>query len=332
MFTIRGIAVLAILILSFAESSLAVEPVAPIRIATQSGWVKFDVISGRITAHNARHRRKKMSVTSDMPEGAHETFSVSFEGQRPAVHYNCVDSSQTLLIDIVDGDELLIRNEREINGIPTALYFDQTRSNGVTLGIKSKLGEITHHAPGFWHLTLLEPEFCQMHLVPLLEILRPDWRLIETAEKLEESLLQLAADGYTPPRQELDQLVRQLGSVDFRERRAADLALRRQGQILCSYFKQMDPNSLTAEQRHRIRSITRSLKVYVGDTPQRITSQLAGDPGIYLMLLERDEVSIRELATVQLERLQGKPIRFDPLGSDAERIEQAARLRRFYLR
>jgi len=332
MFKNRIIAAFAIVTLPLVQSSLATEPAALCRSVAQSDWVQFDVISGRITAHNVRHQRKRMSVTSDMPEGAHETFSVSFEGQRPAVHYNCVDVSQALLIDIVDGDEFLIRHERENGGKPWSLYFNQTKSEGVTLRIESEAAATTRRAPGFWHLMLLEPQLCRTHLVPLLESLRPDWRLTETADTLEKSLLELAKNGYNPPRQQLDQLIRQLGSNNFSKRRAADRELRNHGQSLHSYFKQLDPNSLNAEQRQRIRSISASLAIHVGDTPQRVTSQLAGDPAIYLMLLERDEVSIRELAAVQLERLKGRPISFDPFGSEADRLEQAERLRRMFFR
>ena len=48
-----------------------------------------------------------------------------------------------------------------------------------------------------WYLLLAEPELCRQHLLPLLEMLRSDWRLVETAQAIESQMLRIA-EAYQP--------------------------------------------------------------------------------------------------------------------------------------
>jgi hypothetical protein len=327
----EALTIAVVLLLASVRSTTATEPSEPGRLAANSDWVQIDIISGRITAHNARYKQRKLSATSDSPNGTREVFSVSFESQRPEVHYERVAAQESLSVVIVNGDQMEMRHESRTGDELQLLHFVQA-APGLTLRIANGGKESVYEAPGFWHLALWEPEIFENRLVPLLETLRTNWRLMETVENLEKSLLELASEGYAPPRRHLDQLVRQLGSDCFRDRQAADRELRRQGQSLFSYLEQLDVSSLNTEQRHRLKVIAESLAVFSGDTPKRTALQLAGDPRAYLMLLERDNVLIRELAAAQIERIQETPIRFDPSAGAQERSEQASRLRHLYLR
>ena len=58
------------------------------------------------------------------------------------------------------------------------------------------------------------------------------------------------------------------------------------------YLRKLDPARLDAEQKFRVRRIITALGSGEGiDTPDRVTSWLAGDPSIWLGLLSRDSES-----------------------------------------
>ena len=71
-------------------------------------------------------------------------------------------------------------------------------------------------AASLWHLLVEQPELCKKHLVPLLEIFRPEWRLTQRAHEAEEELLHMASCGQIPDRQRWAALVDQLSDDRLR--------------------------------------------------------------------------------------------------------------------
>ena len=63
------------------------------------------------------------------------------------------------------------------------------------------------------------------------------------------------------------------------------------------------------------------------DTPERIGAWLAGDPEVWLSMLDRDDATTRRTALVWFEALLGKPVLFDPAAQATIRQAQLQRLR-----
>jgi hypothetical protein len=182
-------------------------------------------------------------------------------------------------------------------------------------------------APGFWHLMLAEPDTCRKHLVPLLELVRPDWRLESKARQLEEALFAVARSGKLPDAARLRQLVRRLRHPKFERRQEADRHLREMGQSVLAFLERLDEQTLDTEQRTRIRRIRQSLTVTDGDTPVRVASWLADNSHVWLALLDRADADKRSTAANHLELICGQPLPFDPLASDIDRRRQIDQLR-----
>jgi hypothetical protein len=183
--------------------------------------------------------------------------------------------------------------------------------------------QAVYETTSVWHLLIVEADVCRRYLIPLLDRFRPKSSLLEVADELEEELLHVATVHDLPDRKRLAVLVGQLADEQFSRREAADRELRSLGRTVLTYLEKLDPERLDAEQSFRIRRIVMSLSRTSGDdTAQQVASWLAGDPGIWLVLLSREELATRQLAAEQLTALLGRPIAFDPAADPAVREAQ----------
>jgi hypothetical protein len=177
-------------------------------------------------------------------------------------------------------------------------------------------------------LLLLEPEPARKYLIPILELLRPDWRLGDKAVEIEEELLQSASTGQLPDRHRWDALVRQLGDDRFARREAADRELRAAGPAVMPYLERLDFAKLEPEQQARVKRILSELAQDVDDdTVPQVAIGLSMEPIVWLGLLSRSDEGTRRQAAVELSILLGGPVDFDPAAAPAVRQVQITRLR-----
>ncbi len=113
----------------------------------------------------------------------------------------------------------------------------------------------------------------------------------------------------------------------FRARERAQRELYRQGQAILPYLEALDHQALDAEQVARVDELINALAVEYEDTTSRIAAWLAGDPKIWLSLVDRPQAAKRRAAVRQLERLLGESIEFDPAADAATRQTQLDKLR-----
>lgn len=309
-----------------ANSSAQELPSAPtLHQAISSGWMEFSVVAGRITVAGSRIGNY---TTTSNTGGRKEQLSVNVRQGRFAISYRLDGPDEDFSVELIDGQQFLIRRVPGADSDLTAVEFTQRSGEPLRLTIGMEPSAHVFEGPSLWHLLIAHGELCEQHLVPLLELLRPDWQLMATARRAEEALLRLAVGRETPNRQRWQALVEQLASDRFSQREAADRQLRSVGPMVVAFLKQLPDDELDAEQQFRIRRIIRALaERQDDDAVGQVVAWLAVDPEIWLVLMQRPEESVRRLAGKQMEVVLGQSIQFDPEADEAERSEQIEQLR-----
>ncbi|MGA2034658.1 MAG: hypothetical protein ABSG68_20615 [Thermoguttaceae bacterium] len=211
---------------------------------------------------------------------------------------------------------------------PLSLEFTQTPGEPITLSIGDKPERKVYKAKTLWHLWVVETDVCREQLLPLLELIRPQWTIPQTATAVENELVKLAKVGALPERERWAALVRQLGDDSFTKREAADRALRDAGSSILPYLQTLDANQLDAEQQFRIRRILASLvRQTTEDIPEQIVGWLADDPAVWLALLGRPDEATRRAAATRLTALLGEEPGIDPAVDPAKQAAGFQRLR-----
>lgn len=311
------------------------EPTRFSSLLVRSNLFQFEIILGRVSATNVRLGPARSQALTNQSGGRTETLTVGFHNQSPTLHYELVSAEQRLVVDL-SREQIL-----SIHRTPIAPSLDDPEQPLAELAFQQdprgklrfivKHAEATHeyHAPSIWHLMFTEPLAFHAHLVPLLEQLRPGWDLNDLGRHVRQSLLRFSEHHPLPDTQQIRRLVDDLGSTEFQKRQAADRELRRIGPVTIPFLLQIDPLRLDNEQRARVRSIVASMRsATTGDTTERVASWLAADRNIWLTMLADHELSVRVAATNHLEKLVGQPFAFSPTGSENERQQQLALLRK----
>jgi hypothetical protein len=180
-------------------------------------------------------------------------------------------------------------------------------------------------ADDLWQLLITQRETCTQHLLPLLDALRPNWRLEEQLDQLETALIARAGADVVAQRRQWQAWVHDLASADFTRRQAADQSLRQLGQPVLAYLRGLDRTQLDVEQRRRVRASQRPPDGNP-DSPPRSAEWLAGDKHVWLALLARGELDQRIAAAEHLSQLCRRPLLFDPQAAAAVRSAQLAEL------
>jgi len=181
--------------------------------------------------------------------------------------------------------------------------------------------------PSFWHLLLAEHDsFARDHLIPVLQLLRPQWGLEDQLASINQLLMKR---NQTSLSQSLVQRwVDGLASRDFGARRNADRALRAYGQEIVPLLRQLDVSRLNAEQRRRIQQIARSCNTDREDNVERVVSRLLGDLWVWCYFLNADEEHIRKNAHRRLCAILNQEITFNAQADLPGRMSQITRIQR----
>ena len=150
----------------------------------------------------------------------------------------------------------------------------------------------------------MAPEDSRQHLLPLLDVLRADWRLGDAIEDVETALCQAAAN--SQPQQPIAELVARLDDPIFPRRQAADRALRGLGLSALAHLEALDRSRLTGEQRLRVRKLSEELRGATPDTPNRVATWLASDEAVWSAWLSHTDGTRRAAAECGLAALRGR--------------------------
>jgi hypothetical protein len=294
--------------------------------AVQNNWMQFSIASGRVTLDGTRVGNIQ-SNNSDS-NGRREQLSVRNDNGEPAMTYERTSANESLLFDLTSGDRVRIRRTPKGAGSIVPMEFVQIPNEKIVLTLGPADHQQAYQAASLWHLLIAQPQPCKQHLIPVLEMLRPDWKLAETAAKVEQRLLQGVGGDVAAQRSRWAAWVAQLGDDRFAKREAADRALRAADPSVLSYLRQIEFGRLDAEQQFRVRRIIDALSGQSSDdAPEQVAATLSGDPLVWLALLGRPELSTRQTAARQLAVLLGEPIGVDPAADPATQQTQREQLR-----
>jgi hypothetical protein len=296
--------------------------------AIRTAWLRTNIVAGRIAVSTSRSGAT--SAQSDA-QGRSERLDIQCApGGYPVVHYEMSNSEEELCLDISGGGEIRVRRVPSKDSAGEPIEFVQSADEPVLLTVGSGSRSAVYRAPSVWHLTVMHPQLCREQLIPTLKIFCRYWNLSLVADDVESALLRGAQIWELPDRRRWDELVGQLAESRFSRREAADRELRAAGRIVLWYLEQLHRAELDAEQHYRLHRITAALSgdpAVDFDTPERIGAWLAGDPEVWLSLLDRDDEATRRTALYWLEALLGEPVLFDPAAPATIRQTQLERLR-----
>ncbi len=299
-------------------------------LPAELGWVKFRITAGRLQVVNAQYRESKTMEAGNPLVGSSETFRLNVSSQSATVHYRLASPEQTLTVDFDAPNSVIIEwtAGKEPSEEPLATMKYTQGSDGKVQLLVSDGGRIrTHQAESFWHLALVAREDVEQQLLPILTSLRPGWQIEQTAAGVEDALIRLAASDDLPDRARWKQLVGQLGSSSFRERRSAQRQLREAGPAVVAYLNSLPADSLDPERRARVERLIESLSTSADDTPDRIAMWLIDDPLAWVSVLESDDMGHRQTAKKQIEKLLDREIEFDSDADEGVRNRQIEKLR-----
>ncbi len=318
-----------------SPASLMAEPSpTPGGLLQRSHSMRLEIRNGYVRFSGLRPGQRA-TVTLRCAEGlANESLIVSHASADAAsLTYAYHDAQQQWSVEVQRLGQVLIRrrtkrkDDHAQKDEHLQVEYRQPHSGSVSLVVHDGVSTRTLTAPDFWRLMLLDGPLCREHLIPMLQTLRPGWRLNDFAEQIEQALLARSATARLLDQQMVNGLVHDLGHPEFRRRQSAERRLRRMGHQAAGHLGHVDRSDLSAEQRYRLRQISRALHVPDRDTPERVAAWLIGDPGTWVALLDREDIQRRQVAAAHLERLLDRPLNFDALADESERTQQLARLR-----
>jgi hypothetical protein len=313
--------------LSMVQAVRAEDPKANHRLIARAGWLRFDVVMGRLAISETRAAQNRHRLVTTDPDGTTETLAVAIRAGRMAVRYSYTGQREQMLIDLVSNQHIEIRRTRVVDDSDEELVFRQRADEPLTLLVQQADGtrqQVT--APSLWHLLLAHQQLGEDHLLPTLLLLNPDWQISRQSALLRQRLFQAARQGEYLSRAEVDTLVTELRSADFQTRRRAYRRLRSLGPAVISYLTSYTETELDREQRRRLDCLVEGLHQHDPDTPSRVAKRLSHDPAAWLALLKDPSAQQRALARTQLARICDRRIEFDPEGPDRQRAAQIASL------
>lgn len=323
----RWIAVVVLTVCSIGRLSTGHEE-PPGSLVVTKNWVRFDLVLGRITATQIRGGQRNCSQNSGADESTRELLSVTCTGDAPSVRYELMDPNQWLIVEVLNRNQVLVLREPQPGTATVRLEFVQPADGSIRVLLGDKQQPLAAvSADSLWHLMLAEPELCRQELMPILDLLRPHWKLMELANQVETNLLRAATDGDGVSAARLLELVKALDSPRFAERQLADQQIRTLGVSVLRQFKQLDRTSLTREQRQRIEQIERKLAVPKADTRERVVAWLLNDESVWLSMLSRREADKRQIAAARLSETHPAAHTFDPFADEKQRRKQIDALR-----
>jgi hypothetical protein len=241
-----------------------------------SGFVRFQLIQGRLLLDPPRHRQG--SQTREEP-GIYESITVTARRGLPSLHYICQSDHQHLTLSVQDASTLRIESLLKATGerallIQPAFGPIEWRSSRGVLSQELKANTLLH-------LRQQDPIGFDEHLEPMIRRALRGRSLSQLAQSTHDQMVRHAdtATGLKsrPSIESVSVLVRDLASPTKSTRVAAERKLLAQGTVILPILDSIESLDFDAEQRHRIRRIIDRLRPYTDDTPATLALMLVND-------------------------------------------------------
>ncbi len=288
-------------------------------------WVQFRMVAGRVVGSSTRAGSNMSSWSTSPTQGRSEKLSIETSGSQVRVQYDFTTPQRELHVRADSAGELSVRRVRKQVPTEAVLTLEQRPEQPIAIAFIEAGVTRTFQAMSLWKLLLVEPTL-QTELVPVLEMLRPNWRLAASVTELEEILLRQARTGRGADRVTMNRLVDQLASEQFADREAASRQLLKAGSPIVGFLQGRLRSQLDAEQRFRIRALIEELSVEEEDSPERVAKLLIGDEDLWIDLLRSPDEAKRKTAHEHLQQLVG-PVAFEPAANQAKRDEQVEKFK-----
>ena len=185
-------------------------------------WLRCYIIDGRV-AFDGTRLANIGPFAQGMRGSGQEVLKVRNENGQSVLSYERATKDGQFAAEMAaSGERLVLRRTPRGGAAILPAEFKQVANEKITLTVGSGAGQQVFRARSIWRLLITQPKECQQHLLPLLEMLRPDWNLVDTAARVEQKLLQDATGDGVSNRARWAALVTQLGDESFAKREAAD--------------------------------------------------------------------------------------------------------------
>ena len=298
-------------------------------LAARLTVVHFFIADGRIEATGLEPGMEcEQTSTGGSDRQEKLAFSTNAD-QEASVEYELSSATEQVTVEVIDGRQVtLARHAAKDNKATTQVDFSQPNDGPLSLTVTEHGVVRRAEGPTVWHLLVAEPELCRRHLLPLLEMLRSDWHLMEVSQAIEAQMVR-TAEAYQPENlQRWSALVADLASEKFTVRQGAERQLRAAGSAVFPFLQGLDRAKLDFEQSSRIQRILESRYGGDEDTAELAASELMTDRILWVDLADRPQATVRHAAARQLAFLLGANPRFDPDAPAETRRAQLAALRR----
>ena len=303
-------------------------PAMPMLANLARTGLRFCVIDGQVSMVSPSGRFYNRRSSSTSFGGRREELVTQRDQEGLRLSYTLTTTKRRLSLVIASHSGFTLSQEPRKAKDVVPLRFAQNTPEQTVLDIGDGEAKVSYQAESLWHLWILHPEVCRTHLLPLLSQVQPDWQLEQIVADVQDSLIGAAKEGRLPKRRVWRQLVDQLASESFGEREAADRKLRSLGRPVLGYLRHLDFSQLDAEQQYRLRRILRALSHQTtDDLPEQIAEGMLGDVAIWLALVTRDDLAVRQVSARHLSVLFDDSVVFDAAADAATRQRQVEAIR-----
>ena len=241
-----------------------------------SGFVRFQLIQGRLLLDPPRHRQGSQSREEP---GIYESITVTARRGLPSLHYICQSEYQHLTLSVQDASTVRIESLLKATG-ERALLIQPAFG---PIEWQSSRGELSQKltATTLLHLRHQDSIGFDQHLEPMIRRALRGRSLAELARSTLDQMVHHTNDTTSltvrPSMTLVRTLVDELASPERSIRVAAERELLVMGTVILPLVQTINTIDFDAEQRLRIRRIVNRLRPMTDDTPATLALMLVND-------------------------------------------------------
>ncbi|MCA9136149.1 MAG: hypothetical protein KDB00_05305 [Planctomycetales bacterium] len=250
----------------------------PTGVFSESGLVRFRLLSGRIEVDPMRYRKGSQELIED---DFSESITVSSTQGVPSVYYSYHDDYQRIQLVAEHGKDLRIESTIIATGEQGVLQqYDDGNIHWSTRRDPNNESELDHavNGPTLLHIVGQDEPGIQIHIESLISRMLRGRSIIDMTRRTEQYLQENSAELAVVSSHRVDDLIEQLKAAKHSKRRAAATELAQLGTSIIPYLKSaLQRDDLDVEQATRIKSLISRCPRFDEDTPSSLACLLSSD-------------------------------------------------------